>query len=139
MNDAKTWPPKALNEDAIGFVYNHAYEHAACQEGNSVEEAHNEACRAVLRHRSLPTGGVPEHPKLTELRAAAEEVLLEPEHPGLCWAADRDISDECRLCSEITRSRQRRLRDALDAFARARGEGLCTCTDGSCAHGATPT
>lgn len=137
---AAPWPPEALNEDALGFLYNQAYERAACQQGDSVEEAHNEACRAVLRHGfHNATGGVPEHPKLTELRAAAEDVLLEPEHAGNCVVEDLDISEECGMCSEITGSRQLRLRNALDAFARARGEGLCTCTDGSCVHGATPT
>jgi hypothetical protein len=132
MNDAKTWPPDALNEDAIGFVYNHAYEHAACQQGDSVEEAHNEACRAVYKHGfHNATGGTPEHPKLTELRDAALEILFE--------FPDGDDSDDSDVNRIVTRERRDRLEAALDAFARARGEGLCTCTDGSCAQGATPT
>jgi hypothetical protein len=123
MNDAKTWPPKALNENAIGAVYNHAYDQASCERGDSVEEAHNEACHAVYKHGfHNATGGREEHPALTELREAAKDVV-EHNPPG----------------TYNSRNPVNRLNDALAAFAKARGEGLCTCTDGSCAREDAPT
>lgn len=139
MTDAKApWPPDPVHENSLGAVYSYNYEKAACERGDSAQEAHEFACLGVHRegfHQA--TGGRPEHKALTELRDAAEDVLRAGAHDGPC--DNEDTPDEgCDLHWETAKVREARLRAALDAFARARGEGLCTCTDGSCAREEAP-
>lgn len=55
-NDAPPWPPPALNPDALGQLYNQAYERAACEQGLSPAEAHQAACEAL---RGVPKPDAP--------------------------------------------------------------------------------
>ena len=134
MTDEKApWPPDALNENALGALYNRAYEQATCDRGDSPQDGHQAACEAI----ASKIGVHPEHPSLSELRIAAEDLLRGGAHDGPCDNEDA-TDDVCDLHLETANVRKARLRAALDAFARARGEGLCTCTDGSCARQEAP-
>lgn len=50
MADQPPWPPPALRPDTLGQLYNEAYEHSACNEGSSPDEAHQAACAQIYRH-----------------------------------------------------------------------------------------
>lgn len=145
MTDEKVpWPPAALHENALGALYNRAYQHASCTRGDSPEEAHNEACQAVQLGFYPATDGRPAR-LLAELQAASEAmsqaILAEIEHPGDC-VLDHDIDGACGLCRDIKLQRVGRLNDAINAFNAFKhhtiGDGLCTCTDGRCVREDAP-
>lgn len=108
------WPPLALNELALGYIYNCAYDAAILddKDDNGAPDAHQAACEAVHREGFMQaTNGQP--PKVrqavAELRAAVFQILSElPEGRRSATGA-------------LVQAKRERLQTALDRLEAAMG------------------
>ncbi len=99
------WPPDSVAP--LSRLYNHTYEHEACERGSNAAAAHHAACFALHKAGYQSAGGRLESTTVADLVHAARAVILHP-------AAGERYHE--------------RLRAALAVY----DAQLCTCSDGRC-------